>query len=73
MGVVWHALGDVLTRNGLRQHLRGAFAVGMLPRLAAAVPKWRAEWKAPWPGAACRAPGGRRLGPPEAGRRVAQM
>eukprot|EP00969_Alexandrium_andersonii_P073567 3244719-Alexandrium_andersonii.AAC.1 len=45
VGVVWHALDDILTRHGLRHHLKGAFAVEMLPHLAAAVPKWWAERK----------------------------
>eukprot|EP00969_Alexandrium_andersonii_P070490 3110834-Alexandrium_andersonii.AAC.1 len=45
MGVAWHSLDDILTRHGLRHHLKGAFAVEMLPHLAAAAPKWWAEQK----------------------------
>eukprot|EP00969_Alexandrium_andersonii_P368981 15474103-Alexandrium_andersonii.AAC.1 len=45
MGVVWRSLDGILTRHGLRHHLKGAFTVEMLPYLAAAVPKWRAEQK----------------------------
>eukprot|EP00969_Alexandrium_andersonii_P170360 7532264-Alexandrium_andersonii.AAC.1 len=45
VGVVWHALDDVLMRKGLRRRLRAVCAVEALGHLADAMPRWWSRQK----------------------------